>query len=193
MENYSEKKEIQIQMGSSSSSNKDDEYTKNIKSIFLDEADLGYREAFNIFDVAKIHKIQRKEVDKVIASFNSDQSDDDEGEKDDEIIINIEDDKSDESDKIDKDGYVVYSSFKKLIDNETKEPPLNMKIKNAFSVFDKKNNKYISKNQIRYLLSSIGDKLTEDEVNEFMHEIDDQNDNVDYSKLAADLCKNEIK
>lgn len=162
-------------MGSSSSSTKDDEYTKNVRSIYLNEADLGYREAFNILDVNGSHQIAKKELSKIYES-NDDQ--------DDEFNFNNEDD---------QDEKIAYSEFRKLVEEETKERPLSKKIENSFAVFDRSKNKYISKNQIRYLLSSIGDKLTEAEVEEFMLELNEREENVDYCQLAANLCKNETK
>lgn len=162
-------------MGSSSSSIKDDEYTKNVRSIYLNEADLGYREAFNILDENGSHLIAKKELSKIYES-NDDQND--------EFNFDDEDD---------QDKKIGYSEFRKLVEEETKERPLSKKIENSFAVFDRSKNKYISKNQIRYLLSSIGDKLTEAEVEEFMLELNEREENVDYCQLAANLCKKETK
>ena len=62
-------------MGSSSSI-KDDEYTKSIRSIYLNEADLGYREAFNIFDINENHKISKKEIEKFYGTLKVNKNDD---------------------------------------------------------------------------------------------------------------------
>lgn len=163
-------------MGSSSSI-KDDEDTKNAGSIYLNEADLGYREAFNILDVNGNHMISAKEL---MALYGSE-------------VLGQEDTQQDFAN--DSNQNLDYTHFKQKLEDITKEQPLNKKIENSFSVFDRNGNGAISKNQIQYLLSSIGDPLTKDEVSEFMLEIDhyipSRDGNVNYTKLAEFLCENE--
>jgi calmodulin len=51
-----------------------------------------------------------------------------------------------------------------------------MKIREAFKVFDRDNNGFISAAELRHVMTSIGEKLTDDEVDEMIREADQDGD-----------------
>jgi len=51
-----------------------------------------------------------------------------------------------------------------------------MRSKEAFKVFDRDNNGFISAAELRHVMTSIGEKLTDDEVDEMIREADQDGD-----------------
>ena len=49
-------------------------------------------------------------------------------------------------------------------------------VKEAFKVFDRDNNGFISAAELRHVMTSIGEKLTDDEVDEMIREADQDGD-----------------
>ena len=57
-----------------------------------------------------------------------------------------------------------------------KNTDLEEDIREAFKVFDCDNNGYISAAELRHVMTSIGEKLTDDEVDEMIREADQDGD-----------------
>lgn len=60
---------------------------------------------------------------------------------------------------------------RKMKDTDSEE-----EIREAFKVFDRDNNGYISSAELRHVMTSIGEKLTDDEVDEMIREADQNGD-----------------
>ena len=60
---------------------------------------------------------------------------------------------------------------RKMKDTDSEE-----EIREAFKVFDRDNNGFISAAELRYVMTSIGEKLTDDEVDEMIREADQDGD-----------------
>lgn len=60
---------------------------------------------------------------------------------------------------------------RKMKDTDSEE-----EIREAFKVFDRDNNGYISSAELRHVMTSIGEKLTDDEVDEMIREADQDGD-----------------
>lgn len=58
-------------------------------------------------------------------------------------------------------------------------------IQEAFKVFDKDGNGYISAAELRHVMTSLGEKLTEEEVDEMIREADiDQDGQINYEEFV---------
>ncbi|KAI8457037.1 hypothetical protein BY996DRAFT_4635779 [Phakopsora pachyrhizi] len=60
----------------------------------------------------------------------------------------------------------------------------------GFRVFDKEGNGYIGAGELRYVLTSLGEKLTDEEVDELMKGVQVGNDgNIDYEKFVRSILQ----
>ena len=57
-----------------------------------------------------------------------------------------------------------------------KESDTEEEIREAFKVFDKDGNGFISASELRTVMTSLGEKLTDEEVDEMIHEADTDGD-----------------
>ena len=69
---------------------------------------------------------------------------------------------------------------RKMKDTDSEE-----EIREAFKVFDRDNNGYISAHELRHVMTSIGEKLTDDEVDEMIREADQDGD----GRIDCMLCR----
>jgi len=68
---------------------------------------------------------------------------------------------------------------RKMKDTDSEE-----EIREAFKVFDRDNNGFISAAELRHVMTSIGEKLTDDEVDEMIREADQDGD----GRIDCELC-----
>jgi calmodulin len=72
---------------------------------------------------------------------------------------------------------------RKMKDTDSEE-----EIREAFKVFDRDNNGFISAAELRHVMTSIGEKLTDDEVDEMIREADQDGDGrIDCTILLPEL------
>lgn len=72
---------------------------------------------------------------------------------------------------------------RKMKDTDSEE-----EIREAFKVFDRDNNGFISAQELRHVMTSIGEKLTDDEVDEMIREADQDGDGRIDCELPAQAC-----
>ena len=86
--------------------------------------------------------------------------------------------------EIDFDEFLQMMSKKiKFIDEETE-------IKAAFTVFDKDGNGFISAQELRQVMASLGEKLSEDELDEMMREADvDGDGQINYEGMKFEKAR----
>lgn len=73
---------------------------------------------------------------------------------------------------------------RKMKDTDSEE-----EIREAFKVFDRDNNGYISAAELRHVMTSIGEKLTDDEVEDMIREADQDGDGrIDCMILSSMFC-----
>lgn len=70
-----------------------------------------------------------------------------------------------------KDIEFLTMMARKMKDTDSEE-----EIREAFKVFDRDNNGFISAAELRHVMTSIGEKLTDDEVDEMIREADQDGD-----------------
>lgn len=132
----------------------------------LDETQIQeFKEAFSLFDKDGDGTISTKELGTVMRAL---------GQNPTETELN---DMINEVDQ-DQSGTIEFNEFlslmeKKIGDNDTEE-----EIKEAFRVFDKDGTGTISVAELRHVMTTLGEKLKDEEVEEMLREADTHNDGI---------------
>ena len=127
-----------------------------------------YREAFALFDKNGDGRITTQELGTVMRSLAQNPS-----ESELQDMINEVDTNS--------DGNIDFSEFLAMMTRKMKDTDTESEIREAFKVFDRDNNGFISTAELRQVMTSIGEKLTENEVDEMIREVDQNGDGrIDY-------------
>jgi calmodulin len=126
-----------------------------IPEIILNE----YRQAFEMFDKDKDGSITAKELAMVMRSLNQEPNDSDLEE-----MINDVDENG--------NGKIEFDEFVNLMHRRNKETDTEEEVINAFKVFDKEGNGNISTTELRHIMTTLGDKITEEEIDEMLREAD---------------------
>lgn len=78
------------------------------------------------------------------------------------------------------------TEFLTMMARKMKDTDSEEEIREAFKVFDRDNNGFISAAELRHVMTSIGEKLTDDEVDEMIREADQDGDGrIDCTSLTA--------
>lgn len=85
-------------------------------------------------------------------------------------------------------GLMSYAEFLTMMARKMKDTDSEEEIREAFKVFDRDNNGFISAAELRHVMTSIGEKLTDDEVDEMIREADQDGDGrIDCRNLAPNV------
>lgn len=85
---------------------------------------------------------------------------------------------------VNKSGTIEFDEFLTMMLAKKEETSREEEIKEAFRLFDKDGNGYISACELRQLMTSLGEKLTDDEVGEMIREADiDGDGQVNYEEF----------
>lgn len=84
------------------------------------------------------------------------------------------------------------TEFLTMMARKMKDTDSEEEIREAFKVFDRDNNGFISAAELRHVMTSIGEKLTDDEVDEMIREADQDGDGRIDCKPRS-LCLHEIR
>lgn len=132
-----------------------------------------FREAFNFFDKDRDGKLTTRELGIVMRSL---------GENPTETSL------SEWVSEVDRDGSgrVEFGEFVKLMQRSMKESKQDTEdVREAFKIFDKEGNGFISAVELRHVLTSLGERLTDEEIDEVMREADlDGDGQVDYEAFV---------
>ncbi|KAI8326408.1 calmodulin [Martensiomyces pterosporus] len=132
-----------------------------------------YREAFSLFDKDNDGNITAKELGTVMRSVGQNPS-----ESELQDMINEVDS--------DGNGTIDFPEFLSLMARQaTTNNDEEAEIREAFRVFDKDGNGVISAAELRHVMTSLGEKLTDDEVNEMIREADvDGDGQINYEEFC---------
>jgi len=146
---------------------------ENISMDFI----LEMKEAFQLFDKNGDGFISAKELGVLMRTLGRNPTEDE--------IMNI----MNEID-VDHNGKLDFSEFTIMMKDKLSGEDMEQEIKQAFRVFDRNGDGYISKSEFKHCMMHFGEKFTDDEVEEMMAEADANNDGkIDYTEFSQMILK----
>ncbi|MBA0690071.1 hypothetical protein Goari_007767 [Gossypium aridum] len=137
-----------------------------------DEQIAEFKEAFSLFDKDGDGCITTKELGTVMRSLGQNPT-----EAELQGMINEVD--------ADQNGSIDFPEFLNLIARKMKDIDSEEELKEAFKVFDKDQNGFISAAELRLVMTNLGEILTDEEVDEMIHEADTDGDGqVNYEEFV---------
>uniref|UniRef100_A0A0M3IGY0 Calmodulin n=1 Tax=Ascaris lumbricoides TaxID=6252 RepID=A0A0M3IGY0_ASCLU len=134
---------------------------------------LEFKEAFSLFDKDGDGTITTKELGTVMRSLGQNPT---EAELQD--MINEVD--------ADGNGTIDFPEFLTMMARKMKDTDSEEEIREAFRVFDKDGNGFISAAELRHVMTNLGEKLTDEEVDEMIREADiDGDGQVNYEGIVT--------
>ncbi|NWS31296.1 CALMS protein, partial [Phainopepla nitens] len=131
-----------------------------------------FKEAFSLFDRDGDGCITTKELGTVMRSLGQNPT---EAELQD-MVGEVDADGS---------GTIDFAEFLSLMARKMRDTDSEEEIREAFRVFDKDGNGYISAAELRHVMTNLGEKLTDEEVDEMIKEADCNNDGqVNYEEFV---------
>ncbi|KXN66162.1 calmodulin [Conidiobolus coronatus NRRL 28638] len=131
-----------------------------------------FKEAFSLFDKDGDGMITAKELGTVMRSLGQNPT---EAELHD-MINDVDADGS---------GTVDFPEFLTLMARNMKNADSEEEIREAFKVFDKDGNGYISAAELRHVMTNLGEKLTDEEADEMIREADvDGDGQINYDEFV---------
>ncbi|KAI6038533.1 hypothetical protein EDC04DRAFT_2693882 [Pisolithus marmoratus] len=136
-----------------------------------------FKEAFSLFDKDGDGTITTKELGTVMRSLGQNPT---EAELQD--MINEVD--------ADGNGTIDFPEFLTMMARKMRDTDSEEEIKEAFKVFDKDGNGYISAAELRHVMTNLGEKLTDAEVDEMIREADvDGDGQINYDEFVKVGCR----
>ncbi len=131
-----------------------------------------FKEAFQIFDKDGDGLITTKELGTVMRSLGQNLSEE-------ELKTMIQEVDTDES------GTIDFQEFLGLMAWKMKETDIEEELVEAFKVFDRDGNGLISAHELRFVMSTSGEQLTEEDIEEMIREADENGDGyIDYEEFV---------
>lgn len=144
--------------------------TSNVFAMF-DQAQIQeFKEAFNMIDQNRDGFIDKEDLHDMLASLGKDPTD------------KYLDDMMAEA-----PGPINFTMFLTMFGEKLNGTDPEDVIKNAFGCFDQKNSGYINEDWLRELLTSMGDRFTDEEVDEMYREAPIKKGNFDYIEFTRIL------
>ena len=137
-----------------------------------DEQISEFKEAFNLYDKDGDGTITILELGSIMRSLGHTTSD-----------VELQD-LIDEIDN-DKNGSIDFSEFVMMMSKKTNHVNSESELIEAFKVFDKDGNGFITSQELRHVMTNLGEKITEKEADEMIKEADlDGDGRIDYEEFV---------
>ncbi|KAK6464512.1 hypothetical protein DFJ63DRAFT_285164, partial [Scheffersomyces coipomensis] len=135
-----------------------------------------FKEAFSLFDKDSDGKITTKELGSVMRSLGLNPSESELTDMINEVDVN-------------SDGSIDFPEFLTMMARKMKDTDSEAEILEAFKVFDKNGDGKISAAELKHVLTTIGEKLSDNDVELMIREADINNDGeidiVEFSQLLS--------
>ncbi|XP_020829378.1 calmodulin [Phascolarctos cinereus] len=142
---------------------------------FSEEQIAEFKEAFSLFDKDSDGCITTKELGTVMRSLGQNPT-----EAELKSMIGEID--------TDGNGTIDFPEFLSMMARKMKDTDSEEEIREAFRVFDKDGNGFVSAAELRHVMTKLGEKLTDDEVDEMIREADvDGDGQVNYEEFVRML------
>ncbi|KAF6173399.1 hypothetical protein GIB67_027094 [Kingdonia uniflora] len=140
--------------------------------ILTEEQIVEFQEAFCLFDKDGDGCITIEELATVIRSLDQNPTE----EELHDMIREVD---------ADGNGTIEFEEFLNLMAKKMKETDAEEELKEAFKVFDKDQNGYISAPELRHVMINLGEKLSDEEVDQMIREADlDGDGQVNYEEFV---------
>jgi len=144
--------------------------TSNVFAMF-DQAQIAeFKEAFNMIDQNRDGFIEKEDLHDMLASLGKNPTDD---------YL--------EAMMMEAPGPINFTMFLTLFGERLQGTDPEDVIKNAFGCFDEDNNGHISEDRLRELLTTMGDRFTDEDVDEMYREAPIKNNLFDYIEFTRIL------
>lgn len=150
------------------------------------------QEVFSLFDHDDNNTIMLKEVPVALRTIGLHLEDDEMKDVMEDLESNIKPFKPDRN-KSSTLPVVTFTYFSTIVESLVRDVDDERETREAFQAFDREGEGTLLAVELRHILTSLGDKLTEEEVDELLDEVDmDTQGRVDYVKLAKVITSKEI-
>ena len=142
------------------------------EEYITDQQRKDFQDIFDQFDKDKDGKISAKELETAMVSMGQNPTNEEIKEMMEEADLN-------------KDGKIDFEEFLSLMTRNSPETQTEDEVINAFRVFDKEGNGLISSAELKHIMMTIGDKMTEEEADEMVNEADiDEDGMINYEEFV---------
>ena len=147
-----------------------------MSSNLTEEQIAEFKEAFALFDKDNTGSILSSELATVMRSLGLSPSEAEVADLLNEIDVN-------------GNHRIEFSEFLALMSRQLKATDSQQELLEAFKVFDKNGDGFISAAELKHVLTSIGEKLTDAEVDDMLREVSDNTGEIDIEQFSALLSK----
>ena len=139
---------------------------------FTEDQIAEFKEAFSLFDKDGDGMITTKELGTVMRSLGQNPTEAELADMINEVDAN-------------QNGTIDFYEFLTLMAKKMKETDTEEELKEAFKVFDRDGNGFISASELRHVMTNLGEKLTDEEVDEMIREADvDGDGQINYEEFV---------
>lgn len=136
-----------------------------------------FKDAFNLFDKDGDGTISTAELGTVMRSMGQNPTE----QELTEMISEVDNDDS---------GSIEFPEFLKLMTEKMASSDPEQDMRDAFKVFDKNGDGVITATELRYVMTNLGEKMTDEEIDEMLREADTDGDGqIDYQEFVAMMMK----
>ncbi|XP_034115761.1 calmodulin-related protein 97A [Drosophila sulfurigaster albostrigata] len=124
-----------------------------------DEQIAEYKEAFSLFDKTGTGMISTRELGNLMKSLGQNPTEAELRDLVNEIDLN-------------GDGEIDFAEFCSLMSKQANEGDADEELREAFKIFDKDEDGFISPAELRFVMTNLGEKLTDEEIDDMIREAD---------------------